>query len=283
MAATRRPPLFVVACSSVALLALPAPGWAQETPPTPAPPTGEEAPRGEGEGPERGRYRGPDGDFAGRAVEFLTRELDLDKGQREQVQAILDDVMQQMFSRMGDMFRGGFNMDEDARAKARQAFEDVRLEVAKRITEVLTPAQRREFEVLVEQFDRRAQSFEQSRRAWEEPSELFNPAPPSKRLLLAKAERSLFLGPDETAVILPYVERVLDARQALYEGRKVRRKDLLNAATAGASGEEIAERMATVRAAEQFQSLELVASQQALRDLLTIEQEARLVVMGILD
>lgn len=281
MAPSRCTAALVPLC--LALVTLAAPARAQEQPPR-----GEERRRGEGEGErQRGPRGGGFGDgFAEQAVTFLKRELDLDPTQEEQIRMIMDDVIERALSRMGDMFRGGFGPDAftpEAQEQVRKAFEDVRLETAKRIEEVLSPDQRREFEVLLDQFDRRAQQFEQGRRAWEEPSELFNPAPPSKRLLLDKAERSLFLGPDETAVILPFIERVLDARQALYEGRKVRRQDLLNATRAGAAQDEITERLATIRAAEQFQQLELFAARQALRELLTIEQEARLVAMEILD
>lgn len=271
-----------LAALGLALLTFAAPAQGQEQPPR-----GEERREGEQEEEERPGARGGFGEgFAEQAVSFLKRELDLDPTQEVQVRMIMEDVIERAWSRMSDMFRGGFGPDAltpEAQEKARTAFEDVRLETAKRIGEVLSPAQKREFEVLLDQFDRRAQRFEQGRRAWEDPSELFNPAPPSKRLMLAKAERALFLGPEETAVILPFIERVLDARQALYEGRKVRRRDLLNATRAGAAQDEIAERLATIRAAEQFQQLELFAAQQALRELLTIEQEARLVAMDVLD
>jgi len=215
------------------------------------------------------------------ALEVLTRELDLDTAQRERIRTILDEVTRDAFARVGEYFRGG--LDEAAQAKARAVFDEIRVELARRISGELTPAQREEFEVLVDQFDRRAQRFEDSRRAQERPAELFNPAPASKRILLAKAERMLFLGPDELAVVLPYVQRVIDARHALYEGRRVRRADLLNAAEAGATKEELEERLAEIRAAEQFQHLELVAAQHTLRELLTVDQEARFVALGLLD
>ena len=43
--------------------------------------------------------------------------------------------------------------------------------------------------------------------------------------------------------------------------------------------DELQERLADIRAAEQFHQLELVTCQQSLRELLTIEQEVRLVAM----
>lgn len=241
----------------------------------------------DGQDGQQGRRRGYDpGGWTNQAVDFLTEELQLDSDQQAKIRAILDESVRLSMQRFAQSMRNwdfGSEMDEGARDEARKAFEDVRVEAAKKINEVLTPAQRREFEVLVEQFDRRAQGFEQSRRAWQDPAELFNPRPQSKRLLLAKAERSLFLGPDETAVIMPFVERVLDAQQNLYEGRRVRRHDLQNAVSGGASKDEVTQRLTELRTAEQFQQLELAAASHALRELLTVEQEARFVAMGILD
>lgn len=235
----------------------------------------------EGDRPRQERRRGMGGDQTDRILEVLRVELDLDSGQEVRIRKVLDDAMKEVFARMGEIFGGG--MDEAGRQKAREMFEQLRVDLAKKISAELSPAQRREFEVLVDQFDRRAQRFEDGRRAQERPAELFNPSPPSKRILMAKAERSLFLGPDELRAVMPYVERVIDAREALYEGRRVRRADLYNAADGGASEEELAERMAEIRAAEQFQHLELIASQQALRELLTVDQEARFVAMGLLE
>ncbi|MDC3379393.1 diguanylate cyclase, partial [Planctomycetota bacterium] len=100
---------------------------------------------------------------------------------------------------------------------------------------------------------------------------------------LAKAERALFLGPDETVVVMGFVAAVIDNRRALVEGRQIRRRDLLTAIDSGASSAEVTQRLQEIRTAEQFQSLELAAAEQELRQLLTIEQEARFVTMGVLE
>lgn len=275
-----RPPIAALPLA----LALALPALAQEPPrPTPAPP-----PRADGqEGQQQGR-RGGGGppwanpDWSNEAVGFLTRELDLDPGQQEKVKAILTDTMRDAWKQAAegwDPTQGGM----PDMAKMRTLFEDMRVTVAKKINEVLSPDQRREFEVLVDQFDRRASSFEQRRRAYETPSELFDPPPISRRILLDKAERSLFLGPEETAAVMPFVERAVDRRIALDEGRKTRRQDLQHALEGGAGEGEVRQRLDQIHEAEEFQRLELAAAQQALRDLLTLEQEVRLVAMGILD
>lgn len=228
---------------------------------------------------ERRRGAGRMGDPRG-MVEFLDKELDLDEGQKEAIGKIFEEVMADTMAKAGEYFGSG---DPKAREKARKLFEDVRIKISKRINAVLTPSQRKQFAVLVEQFDRRANQFEQGRIVEDDVTQLLNPKPSSKRILLAKAESLLFLPPEETAAILPFVEKVIERKIGLYEGRKVRRKDLLNATRAKASKQEIQARLAEIRTAERFQRLELLAAQTELKELLTIEQEVRFVAAGIIE
>jgi len=213
-------------------------------------------------------------------VEFLDKELDLDEGQKVKIEKIFDEVMADTMAKAGEYFGSG---DPKAREKARKLFEDVRITISKRINEVLTPSQRKQFAVMVEQFDRRANQFEQGRIVEDDVTQLLNPKPSSKRILLAKAESLLFLPPEETAAILPFVEKVVDRKLGLYEGRKVRRKDLLNATRAKATKQEIQDRLLEIRTAERFQRLELLAAQAELKELLTLGQEVRFVAAGIIE
>jgi hypothetical protein len=236
--------------------------------------------------PPRGRRGGGGGpgmgaDWTNQAVEMLTDELDLDEVQVEAVREILNGSMSEAFRRMADAWDPETGRPDPDRM--RTMMEDVRLDVSRRINEVLTPAQQREFEVLAEGFDQRSQQWEQSRRVREDISQMFEPAPISRRLTLAKAERSLFLGPAETAAIMPYVERVIDLRIGLREGRVVRRQDLRNAVEGGGSPEEIVDRLEDLRLRHARERAELAAAEQLLREFLTIEQEVRFVAMGILD
>lgn len=254
-------------------LALATPALAQDTP-QPAP-EGERAP----EGRRRGGPPWMNGAWADEAVEFLARELDLDPSQRAKIKKIMEDSVGEAFRKAAEGFGNGPPDFE----KMRGTMEDVRVQVAEKINEVLSPDQRREFEVLVDQFDRRAQSFEQQRRAYEDPTELFDPPPLSRRIVLSKAERALFLGPDETAAVMPLVERVLDLRIALTEGLKVRRDDLRTAIAGGASDDEVRQRLDGLRQSEESQRRALDEAQRALREVLSLEQEVRFVAMGILD
>lgn len=213
-------------------------------------------------------------------VEFLREELSLDATQIPGVTAAVEESMQVAMQRMAELWGSGEQPD---RAAMRDAFVQMRVDMANRVSESLTPAQQREFEVLVEQFDRRMQGWDRGRRASEDPVRWFDPPRFDRRLLLAKAERSLFLEPDEAAVVLPYIEEVVDRRLGLLEGRRIRREDLRSAIDGGASRDEIEDRLEEIRVSEDLQQLELVAAQHRLRDLLTVEQEVRFVAMGLLD
>ncbi|MCA8925486.1 MAG: hypothetical protein KDD82_27005 [Planctomycetes bacterium] len=234
----------------------------------------------EGEAPRRNPFGG-DGDMTKRIVDYLTEELQLDDEQAAHVKKVMDEGMKKMFKRMAESWQPG--QDRPDFQSMRGPMEEMRLELEKEIESVLTDAQKREFQDLSDNFDRRSQSWEQQARAYEDPTQMFEPAPIRKRILLAKAERSLFLGPDETQVLMPYVEAVLDRRIALAENRKVRREDLRNAKSGGASENEIRQRLNELRSIETLESLQLEAAQAELRALITVQQEVRLVALGILD
>ena len=222
----------------------------------------------------------PGADFSRQAAQFLKDELDLDSEQTEKVKGVFDGAMRDAMRSMAEQWRPGedFNFE-----RIRAGVEDMRVKVTRDISAVLTEAQKREFEALVENFDRRAQRWEQSRRAWDDPVLAFEPPPISKKVLLDKVERALALTPDELRLVMPLVEDVIDKRIARQEARIIRRKDLTDAIDGGATKNEVDQRLREIRATEQFEQLELVAAQQKLRDLLTLQQEIKLVTLNVLD
>ena len=76
----------------------------------------------------------------------------------------MEESMQVAMQRMAELWGSGEQPD---RAAMRDAFVQMRVDMANRVSESLTPAQQREFEVLVEQFDRRMQGWDRGRRASE--------------------------------------------------------------------------------------------------------------------
>lgn len=261
-----RSPLRFVALAIV----LAAPVAAQEGQPQPQPPR-------ERRGPPMGM---PGGEWTRQAAQFLKDELDLDDEQVERVKGVFDQAIPNAMRKMAEAWGAGEEFNYD---RLRGAMDEVRVQVTRDIAQVLTPAQQREFDALIEQFDQRAQRWEQGRRAYDDPMLAFEPAPLSKRVLMEKAERALGLPPEELRVVLPLVEKVIDRKMARQEARIIRRKDLTAAIDGGATPDEVQQRVRELRASEQFEQLELVAAMQELRDVLTIEQEIRLVTMGVLD
>ena len=87
----------------------------------------------------------------------------------------------------------------------------------------------------------------------------------------------------ETVDALLYADQTTGKRIARQEARIIRRKDLTVAIDGGATKNEVDQRLREIRATEQFEQLELVAAQQKLRDLLTLQQEIKLVTLNVLD
>lgn len=220
------------------------------------------------------------GEWTRQAAQFLKDELDLDSAQTEKVQGVFEGAIREAMKSAAQAWRPGESFDFE---QMRAGVEDLRVKVTRDIAALLTPSQQREFEALVEDFDRRAQQWEQRRRGWEDPMLAFEPPPLSKKILMERVERALGLSPEELQVILPLVEQVIDKRIACQEARIIRRKDLTAAIEGGATPAEVQQRVREIRSTEQFEQLELLAAQQKLRDLLTIQQEVKLVTMGILD
>ena len=281
MAAKDRTLAWMLVCAGLLTVSARAPARAQEgeqqAEPTPDERRRERLRRWQ----ERQQNGGGDqgAEWTNRAADFLKEELDLDDEQAGKVGAIFQNAMGDMMRKMADSWGDG-GPDPD---NMRSSMEDMRLELSGKIREVLTEAQAREFDALVDQFDSRAQRWEQSARSWDDPTLLYEPAPISKRILLEKAERALFLGPDETAVVMPMVERVIDLRIQTNEGKIVHRKDLRNAVDGGADSKEVIDRLEEIRQREERRVQELIAAEQELRQVLTLEQEVRFVAMGILE
>ncbi len=249
--------VFVLAATPVAL--------AEDRDP-PAPPKKEE---------------GPEVTMAKQMVGLLRHELDLSEEQVERVTRILQDgiksAMKKMFERMGD--------DNPPTPEQRKKDEtDIREGILGKIREVLDAGQKREFEALVKEFDQRLGRFERQQNAPGGPAaQWFEGELPTKERLLVKTENVLLLNEEEKAVVLPRVDAVVTARAALREARLERRRDLSRAVHGGAKEDEMKERLHALRAKEDQLKERLEKAEADLRELLSIDQEARLVAIGVLD
>jgi hypothetical protein len=112
---------------------------------------------------------------------------------------------------------------------------------------------------------------------------LFERILPSKERTLVKVENALILNEEEKKAILPLAAKVWEARRKLVEDGRERRKDLDKAVHGGATKAELQEKIEVTRARETADHEALEKAEAELRDVLTLEQEARLVALAILD
>lgn len=261
----------------VLALALASPLAAQEQP----------QPRGDDKKAEEKKEQpgGPGGQFEQypkMIARFLKDQVDLTEEQSDRVETILRDAfrdaMKRMIGRMGEE-------QPPAPEEGRKDMEDMREKIVGKIREVLDEGQRKEFEVLVKEFEQRAGQWERERMS--DPGRgatfLFDRPLPSKDRTLVKAENVLILNEEEKKAILPLVEKVWTARQKLVTDGGERRRDLEKAVHGGAKPDEIREKIEVARARETADREALEKAENELREVLTLEQEARLVAVAILD
>ena len=224
---------------------------------------------------------GPEAEMAKQMVKILKDELELSEEQTDKISTVITDGIKDGFKKMMKHM-GEEQPDEEEIKKER---DEVRDGILTKVRSLLDDEQKKEFEVLIKEFDQRAGKFDRGGRgnpggdaaAWLE-GEL-----PSKERLLLKAENVLLLTEDEKKVVIPRVDAVISTRETFREVRREQRKNLSQAVRAGAKADEVRERLHLLR--EKLADLEktLRKAEEDLRELVTIDQEARLVAIGILD
>lgn len=239
---------------------------AQDPAPQPAP-EGEQ-PRGdEGEGRRRGqrggggRMFGPLGD-----VDRLKEELGLSDEQVKQIEDLQGVMREQMQKMRDEMREGGF----DPRTM-RDRFRAAREEVEGKLETILTPEQREKMTALRERMQREGR--EGRGRGREELG----------RRLREEAVKALALSTEEQAVVLPLLDAVFETRRLLTQEQERRRQELLEKVRSAGQGEELAKLLEEYRAAREADKAQLTLAQNQLREVLTVEQEAKLVGLNVLD
>ena len=98
-----------------------------------------------------------------------------------------------------------------------------------------------------------------------------------------RVKGDLRLGAEEELVILPLIERILDAERAHAGWRRGVDRELRAALTSGAGAEALRTKLADRREREAAHRASLKALRDELRGLVTVEQEAVLLGYGVLD
>jgi hypothetical protein len=203
-------------------------------------------------------------------AERLKQALGLSDEQAAKVSAIETETREAGEKLREDVQAGILDRDE-AQEKAKENRE----KAGQKIREVLTPEQRARFDQFAGA--RRAGGGEGGAAA---PSD----AERQKRRLLDSVDTALNgLSAEEKGAILPVVRKLLDVRAEVEQAAEKRRSELEQAASQKLAKDDLAAKLAAFRAARDSDQERLKQARSAVRDLLTIEYEVKLVALGVLD
>lgn len=241
----------------LAFLTFAAPALAQDAPPPPAP--------GAEEGRRGGRGRGGRG---GLPIEQLTQELGLTPEQVAKAEALNEEVR----NAMREAFQGGGDM-EGGRDRIRGLFE----ETFTKFEAVLTPEQVEKFKAF------RTQMNERMQRGPGGPGGPGGRGGDRRGRLREEALAALALGADEAAVVTPLLDAALTARETIRTDAETQRRQLLESLKETTDADAVSKLLEQFRAARGGDRTTIQTAQDQLREVLTLEQEAKLVGLGILE
>ncbi|MBI3722997.1 hypothetical protein HY251_03440 [bacterium] len=200
--------------------------------------------------------------------------------------ALTEDQMKKLEAINQEMLDGAKKAMDEARkdpnfdwSKMRENYTKGRDKVRDQIRAILTDEQKPKFEELVKQEDARMQG---GGGGWRRSPE------DQKKRLHDRAEKELALTSEEKAAVMPLVDKVLDVRTDARVNDEKRKEEFTNfvkKAPAGTESEkaEIASKLAEFRKAREEDKKKVKDAQAALREVLTVENEARLMAIGVLD
>lgn len=223
---------------------------------------------GNGEGRRRGR-RGMGRRGMQLPVERFKDELGLTEEQVAQLEA-LNAEMQEQGQKLREMFQNG---DMEG---ARELMQGLRSKMQDGLKSFLTEEQQEKARELMqrgrERFGRGARGQRGGRGG-----------PQNKARLREEAVKALALSEEEAAVVLPRLDTVLDTRELLQREQQTRRQDFLKKARETSDGDALNALLAEFRAAREADKDQVKASMDQLREVLTLEQEVKLVGLNVLD
>lgn len=232
--------------------------------------------QGEDEGGRgrRERFRGGFGGGMGLPVERLKEELGLSDEQVAKIEAV-NAEMRERGRAMRDELRQGQFDPEAMRAR----FEQIQTEVRARIDEVLTPEQRAKLQELQTTMRERMRE----RGGERGPMGRGPDRGAMQRRLREQAVSELKLGPEEATVVLPLLDAVFETRRLLEEEHEKRREAFLRSVHETTDPQQLNTLLLDYRAARESDRAQVKQSMDQLREVLTLEQEARLVALNVLD
>jgi Spy/CpxP family protein refolding chaperone len=268
--------LMLGSLALVASLALAPVASAQDTPPTPPAPGGGTAPTppppapgGGGEqGGERRERRGGRG--MGLQVDQLKEELGLTDAQVAEVEKLSTEMRE----KAREMFQSGQGF-EGMRGMMEEAFGKVEA--------LLTPEQKTKFADVRAKMQERMQGRMGGRGGEGGPGGRGGRGPQLKERLREDALKVLALSQEEAAVVTPRLDTVLETRDLTQREAQRAREEFMTKVRETADQAALQKLLADYRTARESGKSQEKTAMDGLRELLTVEQEAKLVGLGILD
>lgn len=215
----------------------------------------------EGEGRRgRGNRGNRGGGMGGMDLERMTKDLGLTEDQTAKLKAMQEEMRDAMRKMREE--GGGFEGMREAMGKMRE-----------KMNEILTPEQQKKME---EMRGQRGQRGDRGGRGGRN-SEL------DFKRLREEAIKSLALSEEESAVLVPLLDGVLETRKLLTEEGEKRRKEFLEKVRNTTDEGELAELLTKYRTDRNGDKETLKKAMSKLTEVLTPTQEAKLVALNLLD
>jgi periplasmic protein CpxP/Spy len=215
----------------------------------------------------RGR-RGGRG-MMGLPIDEMREQLELTDEQVSQFEA-MNEQMRARGEEMREMFRSG-NMEG-----AREMMQGFRTEMETSVREILTEEQFTKYEELQSEMrgGRGRYGGGEGRGGGRERQ---------RARLREQAVTALALSPEEEAFVLERLDTVLETRTLIRQEQEQRRQDFLSKVRSTTEPTELQTALGEFRAAQAADRESEQAAMNQLREVLTLEQEAQLVALGILE
>ena len=236
------------------------------------------APQGEGDGQgdqaprRRGRGMGMGGRGMQLPIDRFKEQLGLTEEQVAQLEA-LNAKMAEEGQKLREMFQNG---DMEGAREMMRGFRDTMQENLKG---VLTEEQMKKAQELMQRgrqrFGRGGDGEGRGGRG--------RGGPQLKARLREQAVEALALSEEEAAVVLPRLDTVLDTREMLNNEQQTLRQDFLKKARETTEGDALNALLTEFRAAQDADREQVKAAMDQLREVLTLEQEVKLVGLNVLD
>jgi hypothetical protein len=220
----------------------------------------------------RGGRGGPGGRFR-LPIDEYKKELNLSDEQVKKLEDINDEMIEDFRKGQKEMQESG---DFDP-TKIREKMQEGRKKIREKISGILNDEQKQKFADMMKKEDER---MARGPRFGPDPERM-------KKTLYEQAEKELTLSPDEKAAVMPLVQKLLDVRAEVRTAGEKRREDFKQYVrkadgSTDAQKAEIAAKLAEYRKAVESDKKRVKDAEQALREVLTVDNEAKLVGIGVL-